>query len=57
MAEGVGAAPTCPILETGAFAAMLPLNMLVGETRLELARAQCPSDFKSLVATYYTTPP
>ena len=40
MAEGVGAAPTCPILETGAFAAMLPLNMLVGETGFEPARSQ-----------------
>ena len=27
MAEGVGADPTYPVLETGAFAAMLPLNI------------------------------
>ena len=27
LAEGVGAAPTLPVLETGAFAAMLSLNI------------------------------
>lgn len=27
LAEGVGAAPTSPVLETGAFAAMLSLNI------------------------------